>query len=62
MKAYQGLWKILYARFSGKHNVPGERPGMQVDEFEDFVDASGFVNDLFAFRDSSLIFNLSMFT
>lgn len=35
---------------------------MTVDEFENFVAAVPFVNDLFGQRDASVAFNLAMMT
>ena len=48
--------------YSGKHCLPGAKNMMMEDEFEEFVNNSGMINDGLAAREISLIFNLSMFT
>ena len=44
------------------HAAPGAKAHMEVDEFDMFCNASGLLNDSFASREVSLLFNLSMFT
>lgn len=60
LKAYSKYFEQIYKVFAGKHNVPGQKPHMEVDEFEIFVTVSGLLNDILVARDISLIFNLSM--
>ena len=36
LKAYSKIWEQLYNRHSGKHALPGQKPFMMVDEFDDF--------------------------
>ena len=62
VKGYAKYFEQMFKVFSGKHNVPGQKPHMEVDEFEMFVTVSGLLNDMLVARDISLIFNLSMMT
>ena len=60
MKAYEPLWKYIYKRCSGKHIQPGQKIHMQADEFTNFLNLSGWINDGLAAREAPAIFNLSM--
>lgn len=62
MKAYKKIWEHLYAKFSGRHVLPGGKKFMMSDEFERFAEFSNMINDLLPARDITMIFNLSMQT
>jgi len=63
IKGYRKHLKWIFDKFSGKHSGPGTTSkNMELDEFTDFVNLSGMINDCFAAREISLLFNLSMLT
>ena len=62
VKAYKKHIEHIYVLFSGRHAKPGAKKSMELDEFEDFVECAGLMNDSFVAREISVIFNLSMLT
>ena len=62
IRNYQKFFTHVYSKFSGKHTKPGEKPGMEQDEFIEFCEISEFNNDLYTTREVSVAFNLSMLT
>mmetsp|Transcript_1188 Transcript_1188/g.731 ORF Transcript_1188/g.731 Transcript_1188/m.731 type:complete len:248 (+) Transcript_1188:1537-2280(+) len=61
-KAHFPIFDKLYKEFGQHYLKPGDKPFMMMDEFENLMQSSGFVNDTFAQRDIYLSFNTAMMT
>ena len=48
MKSHQKVFENMYLKFTGRHALPGAKPFMMLDEFDDFVSRSGLINDCLA--------------
>ena len=62
LKAYheKKVWDHMYGKFSGRHALPGTKPFMMVDEFDDWVQQSNLLNDLMTAKYVTYIYNVSM--
>jgi hypothetical protein len=61
-KKYFRVFKQIYKKFSGKKAVPGKKPFMCLEEFQNICNYAGFINEEFVSREIDIFFNLSMMT
>jgi hypothetical protein len=61
-KAYKPVLDTVFGRFSGRYTKPGYKKFMSLEEFTDFCNAAGLINDSFAARETSTCFNIAMMT
>jgi len=61
-KAYKPVLDTVFGRFSGRYTKPGYKKFMSLEEFTDFCNTAGLINDSFAARETSTCFNIAMMT
>ena len=61
-KAYKPVLDTVFNKFSGRYTKPGYKRFMSLEEFTDFCNAAGYINETFVARETSICFNVAMMT
>lgn len=61
-KRYLAIFKEIYTGYSGRTKTPGAKVFMSIQEFNECMVNLGLINELFAERDITILFGISMMT
>lgn len=61
-KAYKPVLDTVFHKFSGRYTKPGYKRFMSLEEFTDFCNAAGYINETFVARETNICFNCAMMT
>lgn len=61
-KAYKPVLDTVFNKYSGRYTKPGYKRFMSLEEFTDFCNAAGYINETFVARETNICFNCAMMT